>query len=56
MGQLSRILNTPAVKSNLAYYLNKLSASSRKSIQDLQKGIEIKPENIGKIVEEMKLL
>lgn len=54
--QLSRILNTPKVKSTLAYYLNKLSPEARKAMQDLKKWVEIKPENIGKIVEEMKAL
>lgn len=54
--QLSRILNSPWVKSRLAYYLNKLSPEARATMRNLQKGIEIKPEDIGKVVEEMKLL
>ena len=54
--QASRILNSPWVKSNLAYYLNKLTPSARATIQKIKKGIEIKPEDIGAVVEEMKLL
>jgi len=54
--QASRILNSPWVKSNLAYYLNKLTPSARATIQKIKKGIEIKPEDIGAVVEEIKLL
>ena len=54
--QISRILNSPKVKSTLAYYLNKLSPEARSTIKNLQKWVEVKVENIWKVVEEIKML
>lgn len=56
VGQLSKFLNSPAVKSRLAYALNKLSPAARQSIEQLKKGVEIEPEAIKLVNTELKAL
>jgi hypothetical protein len=53
-GQLSKALNSPGVKSRLAFALNKLSPEARKSIEQLKKGVEIEPEAIKLVNNELK--
>jgi len=54
IGQLSKALNSPAFKSRLAFILNKLSPEARKSIEQLKKGVEIEPEQIKLVNNELK--
>lgn len=54
IGQLAKVINSPAVKSRLAFVLNKLSPSARQSIEQLKKGVEIEPEAIKLVNSELK--
>lgn len=54
--QLVKMLRSPLVMSNIAYYLNKLSPQSRKVMNALKNGDRIGVDDVLKVVDEIKLL